>query len=241
MTYATIFSGIGGWEEGLNECGWTLKWQCEIDPYCKRKLRESYGVPVYGDITSLIRQPGLKSVDVLVGSPPCQPFSTIGKRAGKSDPRHLYPAFIECVDFLKPRWVLMEQVPAILTDDGGRSFGQYIGGLASIGFSLCWHSIPACTVGAPHERDRVWIIANSTGFTGFHESKLGATMERLSDKRATWWESNPWPETESKICTVDDGIIDRCIETERYGLAVIPQIPRIIGEAINEIESSLIS
>jgi len=160
MTYATTFSGIGGWELGLDQCGWELKWQCEREPWCQALLRERFGVPIYGDITTLCEN-NPEPVDVLIGSPPCQPFSVAGSQRGTSDERHLYPSFLRAVGFLKPRWVLMEQVPAILNLDGGRAFGQYVGGLAALGYDLVWHCIPACAVGAPHRRDRLWIIAHA--------------------------------------------------------------------------------
>jgi DNA (cytosine-5)-methyltransferase 1 len=162
MTYATTFSGIGGWELGLNACGWELQWQCEIDAWCRTLLNQRFGVPIYKDIRTICEH-NPTPIDALIGSPPCQPFSVAGKKSGTSDERHLYPAFLALVRHLKPRWVLMEQVPAILSSERGRAFGNYIAGLAALGYSLVWHCIPACAVGANHQRDRLWIIANLDG------------------------------------------------------------------------------
>lgn len=179
MTYATTFSGIGGWEIGLNACGWELKWQCECDPFCRTLLNERFGVPIYDDIRTVCGQ-NPPPVDALIGSPPCQPFSVAGKKRGASDERHLYPAFLGLVRHIKPRWVLMEQVPAILTIDRGRVFGSYLAGLAALGFDIVWHCIPACAVGAPHRRDRVWIMAHAQRAWGREQLRTNAEREPLS-------------------------------------------------------------
>jgi DNA (cytosine-5)-methyltransferase 1 len=162
ITYATTFSGIGGWELGLNACGWSLQWQCEREPFCRVLLNERFGVPIYDDIRTICES-NPPPVDVLIGSPPCQPFSVAGKKNGTADDRHLYPSFIRLVGQIKPRWVLMEQVPAILSIERGRAFGGYIAGLAAFGYSVVWHCVPACAVGANHQRDRIWIIAHAEG------------------------------------------------------------------------------
>jgi DNA (cytosine-5)-methyltransferase 1 len=109
VTYATTFSGIGGWELGLNACGWNLRWQCES--FCRTLLAERFGVPIHADIRTLADERP-EPVDALIGSPPCQPFSVAGAQRGTGDERHLYPSFIRAVGVLQPRWVLMEQVPA---------------------------------------------------------------------------------------------------------------------------------
>ncbi len=170
MRYATTFSGIGGWEIGLNACGWELAWQCEREPFCRTLLTERFGVPICRDIRHLVRWlEGMRHrgfdivVDVLVGSPPCQPFSVAGAQRGTADPRHLFPVFLGVVRFLQPTWILMEQVPAILSAEGGKAFEGYVGGLAALGYDLLWHCVPACAVGACHRRDRTWIIAHARG------------------------------------------------------------------------------
>lgn len=165
MTYAELFAGIGGWSVGLKPCGWELKWQCECDPFCCAVLRARFGVPIAPDIKQIAgwigEHPELAQVDAIVGSPPCPPFSVAGKKLGTSDARHLYPAFLESVRLLRPRYVLMEQVAGLLYDR--RTFGEYIGGLVEIGYCVLWHSIPACSVGADHARDRIWIVAHASG------------------------------------------------------------------------------
>ena len=319
MTYATTFSGIGGWELGLNACGWTLKWQCECEPFCRSLLSERFGVPIYDDIRTLVDEHPAR-VGALIGSPPCQPFSVAGAQRGTCDERHLYPSFLRAVGVLAPRWVLMEQVPAILSLDGGRAFGQYIGGLAALGYDLVWHCIPACAVGAPHRRDRLWIIAHSgsigcdlrsnferdnrdilspkrqsqeaeqegngwqsgLGEAGqvvanpllnqnigndkgrfFSESSRGcenvsnAKCDRQSRSRAFRDALDSAPSfkgqaikfgnggirqiwrTEPSMGRVANGIPARVDRLKGLGNAVIPQIPYIIGRAINQIEGEI--
>lgn len=245
MTYATTFSGIGGWELGLNACGWDLKWQCECDPFCRALLKERFGVPIYDDIRTICEH-NPAPVDALIGSPPCQPFSVAGPQDGTSDERHLYPAFLELVGAIKPRWVLMEQVPAILTDSDGGAFGQYVGGLAALGFHIVWHCIPACAIGADHVRDRVWIIAHSDSNRGqgqiagsdlgtFGQGRSGCSPDMLN----TRWRDRPLLGSpgESILCRKDDGVPNWSHRIKGIGNAVIPQIPHLIGQAINQIES----
>lgn len=254
FTYATTFSGIGGWELGLNACGWDLKWQCEREPYCRELLKDRFGVPIYDDIRTICEH-NPAPVDALIGSPPCQPFSQAGDLLGVSDERHLYPAFIDLVRFLKPRWVLMENVAGLLSDR--RAFGHYVGGLAALGFDCVWHSIPASAVGAPHRRDRVWIIANTRriarcirqgGINGRdivskqdgnrgtevrgEDWKLAAMVPGVyTGTPADWWRA------QSRVDRSVNGLPNRAHRLKGVGNAVIPQIPYIIGQAINQIES----
>lgn len=266
ITYATTFSGIGGWEIGLNACGWKLQWQCEINPFCREILKARFGVPIYDDITTIVQR-NPKRVDALIGSPPCQPFSIAGLRRGVGDARDLYPAFIDLVGYLRPQWVLMEQVAAILSLDGGRAFGGYVGGLAALGYHLIWHCIPAAAVGAPHRRDRLWIVAYSDGLWGSQPggsigqqwewpvdsckiAPLGHTnsagLERLRESGKCPGKWTAWEDGEISlgrdgkrriinpaVPLLAHGIPRRMERLSSTGNAVVPQIPYLIGRAIN--------
>jgi DNA (cytosine-5)-methyltransferase 1 len=251
MTYATTFSGIGGWELGLNACGWELKWQCEANPFCREYLSRTYGVPVYPDIRTICGERPAP-VDALIGSPPCQPFSVAGRQSGVCDERHLYPAFVELVAQIKPRWVLMEQVPNIIAIGDGAAWGEYLSGIARLGYDIVTHPIPACAVGANHRRVRLWIVAHATGQhsemriqhrrnpqagkgnfnesfrcqDSFQPSFVAADAEILQ----AWNSQLPEP----CLVTMDDGIPDTREWIEAYGNAVVPQIPYLIGQAINQ-------
>jgi len=268
ITYATTFSGIGGWEIGLNACGWKLQWQCEINPFCQRVLKARFGVPVYDDINTIIGH-NPKPVVALIGSPPCQPFSIAGERCGVADERHLYPAFIKLVGYLRPSWVLMEQVAAILSLDGGRAFGGYLSGLAALGYHLLWHCISASAVGAPHRRDRVWIVAYTDCPRGLQPvGSIGSERQRpLHGRQAApmgntdsaglegLWrppecagEWTAWAAGEISlgrdgkrriinptVPLLAHGVSHRMERLGSTGNAVVPQIPYLIGNAINSL------
>jgi DNA (cytosine-5)-methyltransferase 1 len=99
----------------------------------------------------------LEPVDLIAGGFPCQPFSNAGKRLGKEDDRWLWPEFARVIGELRPRYVLVENVPGLLAGHGG--MGAVLGDLAALGYDAEWDSIPASAVGAPHLRYRVWIVA----------------------------------------------------------------------------------
>ena len=157
-----LFSGIGGIELGLEQTGgFRTVWHSEIDPFCNEVLAAHWSnVPNLGDITK-IDWSTVEPVDLICGGVPCQPASVAGKRKGTEDERWLWPAFLDAVRALRPRLVLAENVPGLLTVSGGEPFGQILGSLASMGYDAEWAVFPASAVGAPHKRDRVWIVAHA--------------------------------------------------------------------------------
>lgn len=155
LTVGGLFSGIGGWELGLERAGMRVLWHCEADPFARRVLREHWPeVPCYEDLREL-RGADVEPVDVLCGGFPCQPVSRTGLRAAQADERWLWPEFARLVDELRPRYVLVENVPGLL--DGG--LGDVLRDLAACGFDAEWDCLPAGAFGAHHGRDRVWLVA----------------------------------------------------------------------------------
>jgi len=102
----------------------------------------------------------IKSVDLLTGGFPCQPFSVAGKREGRDDDRHLWPEMFRVIRDFKPSWIIAENVRGLLTIEGGMAFEQVCLDLESIGYTVQAFVIPACAINAPHRRDRVWICAH---------------------------------------------------------------------------------
>jgi DNA (cytosine-5)-methyltransferase 1 len=155
LTVGSLFSGIGGFDLGLERAGMKVIWQSEIDEFASRVLKKHWpDVPNLGDITK-VDWSKVERPDVICGGYPCQPFSTAGKRGGATDPRHLWPAMFNAICLLRPRYALMENVRGHLS----MGFGDVLADLASIGFDAEWQVIPAASVGAPHKRDRVFIVA----------------------------------------------------------------------------------
>ena len=156
LTVGSLFAGIGGFDLGLERAGFEITWQVEIDPYCQRVLAKHWPhVQRYGDIRA-IDWGTVEPVDLLCGGFPCQDISLAGKGVGLAGERSgLWFEYAKAIEVLKPRYVLIENVSALRS----RGLDQVLGSLAALGYDAEWHCIPACAVGAPHRRDRVWIIA----------------------------------------------------------------------------------
>jgi DNA (cytosine-5)-methyltransferase 1 len=156
MTVGSLFAGIGGFDLGLERAGMRIAWHSEIDPYACAVLRKHWPhVPNHGDIRN-VRAGAVEPVDVLCGGFPCQDISNAGKRAGIDGERSgLWGEYARVIGELRPRYVIVENVSALL----GRGIERVLGDLAALGFDAEWHCIPAAAVGAPHRRDRVWIVA----------------------------------------------------------------------------------
>ena len=157
-TVGSMFAGIGGIDIGLERVGFRTAWFCERDKFCQQVLAKHWpNVPCYDDVRELGE--GTPRVDVLAGGFPCQPISNAGKRLAQADERWLWPEVARLIRILRPRAVLLENVAALL----GRGFDDILGDLAASGYDAEWDCIPAAAVGAPHRRDRVFIIATRSG------------------------------------------------------------------------------
>lgn len=156
-----LFSGIGGFSLGLERTGGfkTVAF-CEIEPYPCQVLKKHWPeVPIYGDIRELtadrLAADGI-AVDAICGGFPCQDISTAGKGAGIEGERSgLWREYARLIGELRPKYVFVENVSALLS----RGLDRVLGDLASLGYDAEWHCIPASAVGAPHRRDRLWIVA----------------------------------------------------------------------------------
>ena len=173
-----LFSGIGGFSLGLERAGMTTAAFCEIEPFCRAVLAKHWpGVPIYDDVRTLtgerLAADGI-SVDVICGGFPCQDISLAGRGAGLSGERSgLWFQYHRIISEVRPRWVVIENVPALRS----RGLDVVLGGLATLGYDAEWHLIPASAIGAPHQRDRVWILAypalGGWGEHGHERSKVG--------------------------------------------------------------------
>jgi DNA (cytosine-5)-methyltransferase 1 len=157
LTVGSLFSGIGGFDLGLERAGMTISWQVENHDYARKILGKHWPkVPCHYDIKAIDWQ-DIPNVDLVCGGFPCQPFSVAGKRAGKADDRYLWPEVVRCLDILRPTWFLGENVPGIIN----LALDQVCADLEGLDYQVWPVCLPACAVDAPHLRQRIWIVAHT--------------------------------------------------------------------------------
>ncbi len=162
LTVGSLFSGIGGIDLGLKRAGFEIVWQVEINEYRQKVLAKRFPNAVrYGDIRTVGKH-NLPAVDLLVGGFPCQPHSLAGSRKASEDERDLWGEFYRVICEIRPAWVLAENVPGLLSSEDGRFFGGILRDLAALRYDAEWQCIPAAALGAPHIRERVFIVAYPT-------------------------------------------------------------------------------
>ena len=167
MTHLSLFSGIGGLDIAAEMAGFHTVGQCEFADYPYKVLEKHWpDVPRWRDVhdltaTDFTARTGLRTVDCISGGFPCQPHSVAGKRKASADERDLWPEFRRVVCEIKPRWVVAENVPGLLSSDDGRFFRNILRDFADMGFNVGWATISAASVGAIHRRERMAIVANS--------------------------------------------------------------------------------
>lgn len=163
MTIGSLFSGIGGFDLGFERAGYDVRWQIEIDDYANRVLAKHWpNVRRYRDVREC-GAANLEPVDVVIGGFPCQDISFAGFGAGLDGERSgLWAEYRRIVGELRPRYVVVENVAALLD----RGIGRVLGDLATLGFNAEWSTLSACGVGLPHMRQRLFIVAYANGEHG---------------------------------------------------------------------------
>lgn len=238
MKFGSLFSGIGGMDLGLEQAGMSCAWQVEIDEFCQRVLTKHWpNVPKYQDVRECGKH-NLEQVDLIAGGFPCQDLSIAGKGAGIDGQRSgLWAEFIRIVRELRPRYVLVENVAALL----GRGMGRVLGDLAQSGYDAEWQSLRAREFGALHLRERIFIIAHTreTRTARFFAGEISRVAEfswckdvrRVEDLRER--SSVPSPLFRGSR----DGLPDWMDRVGAIGNAVIPPIARWIGRQIIEADA----
>lgn len=253
MRFVSLFSGIGGIDLGLERAGMECVAQVENDPWCNQILEKHWpNTPRWQDIHDLDPKE-LPDHDLIAGGFPCQPVSLAGARLAQDDPRWLWPEFFRIVRVVRPRYVLVENVPGLAS----AGMGDVLGDLASCGYDTEWQSLPAAFVGAPHLRWRVFIVAHPAKLLGYgsanvyggehHKSAreprgsgvrsrtMGHTCQPSADAYAStsrprsatgesgWWSIEP------DVGRVADGVPQRVDRLRGLGNAVVPQVAELVG------------
>lgn len=169
ITHAPLFAGINGFGVAADWMGWHQPFHCEIDPWCQTVLQYYWpNSQPYYDIKQTDFTIWRNRIDILTGGFPCQPYSAAGSRKGTEDDRHLWPEMLRAIREIQPPIVVAENVRGLVNWDRGMVFEQVQIDLENEGYEVTPFLLPAASVGAPHERYRVWFVGHSKKF-GWNE------------------------------------------------------------------------
>jgi len=159
MNYLSVCSGIEAATCAWHDLGWNPVGFSEIEPFPSAVLKHHYpSVPNLGDMTKY-KEWNLDSIGLLVGGTPCQSFSVAGLRKGLEDPRgNLALTYVGILDKFRPKWCIWENVPGVLSSNGGRDFGSFLGALAELGYGFAYRVLDAQNFGVPQRRRRVFVV-----------------------------------------------------------------------------------
>ena len=182
MRYISLFSGIEAASVAWGPLGWEPVAFSEIEPFCCRVLEERFPeVPNLGDVSAIDWSGYEGSVDVVVGGSPCQAFSVAGRREGLMDARgRLMLEYVRAVREIRPRWVLWENVPGVLSQDKGEAFATLQDELEQCGYSLAWRTLDAQFFGVAQRRRRVFLVGHPD---------LGRAAAVLFERESLRWDS----------------------------------------------------
>lgn len=266
LTHGALFAGIGGFDLGFERAGIKTLWQVELNDYCRKVLAKNFpnAERFYSVTTSGEHDWVLPKVDIVSGGFPCQDISVAGKGAGINGKRSgLWSEYARLVGELRPKYIVVENVAALLA----RGMGRVLGDLAALGYDAEWECLRASDFGAPHRRERIWIVAypqsernsewckdgergepaRELGRSGLckdipnsHGERRGDTSQRHPAIR---FFSGPYPlgenwSVEPDVGRVANGVPSTVDRLKGLGNAIVPQIAEWIGRRIVEIENA---
>jgi DNA (cytosine-5)-methyltransferase 1 len=225
-----LFSGIGGFSLGLERTGGfeTVAF-CEIEEYPRHILAKHWpGVPCFEDVTTAEFEP-IGTVDLVTAGFPCQDISTAGKRAGLTGSNSsLFWFVLRTLCMVGRPRVLLENVAALLD----RGMGSVLGALATFGYDAEWHCIPASAIGAPHRRDRVWIVADAQRDEQPRQEPCVGPFGRMGRiEQSVAWDGG-WQAALSALRGMDDGLSRSVDRTDTLRNSVVPQVVTLIGQEL---------
>lgn len=249
MNHLSLFSGIGGIDLAAHWSGMQTVAFVEKNKFCQQVLAKHWpNVPIFDDVKTLTKDDISESIDIISGGFPCQPFSVAGKQLGGEDDRYLWPEFARLIEEFRPSWIVGENVVGIIE----LALDYVLADLERIGYSSRTFVIPACAVGAKHERQRVFIV-------GFNPDRSYANRKRNVRKQSYDIEKRKGKENiqerhqwQHELGAVNDaqkfttyagamrelhGIPQRMDRLKSLGNAVVPQQIYPIMKAIMEVEA----
>jgi DNA (cytosine-5)-methyltransferase 1 len=258
MRELSLFSGAGGGLLGTYLLGWKHIGYVEFNDYCQRVIRQRIidgilpNAPIFGDVRTFISDGYAASyqgmVDVITGGFPCQPFSVAGKRAGAGDPRNMWPATRDCVRIVRPRHCFFENVPGLLNSG---YFGTIVRDLAQGGYCVRWRILSAAELGAPHKRDRLWIVAHAEIGKDRRiqqpriRTNIGAGSKDVADAQSIYVQRHPhgqgqrqlgrssWWAVEPDVGRVANGMASRVDRLKALGNGQVAAVARAAWELLS--------
>jgi DNA (cytosine-5)-methyltransferase 1 len=234
LTHLSLFTGIGGIDLAAEAAGFETIAQVEKDEFCRKVLEKHWpGVPRFDDIRTVtgdtLRSAGIGRPTLVSGGFPCQPFSSAGLKRGTADDRFLWPEMFRLVSELRPDWVLAENVAGFV----GMALEGCAADLEGVGYTVRAFMVPACAVGAPHRRDRIFVVAHA-------EQGRRAQLRHLGRARRVpqlpAWDAEGKGVPEPGLRGVADGVPGRVDRLNALGNAVMPQQAYPFLQAIADVE-----
>lgn len=232
MRELSLFSGAGGGLYGSKLLDWSTIGYVEFNEYCQKVIAQRIedGIfdraPIFTDVREFVKSGAARAyrgfVDVVSGGFPCQPFSVAGKREASNDERDMWPATMDVIKAVEPPVVFLENVPGLLSatvdDESGRPvhyFGAILRDLAKSGYDVKWCVLGAGDVGAPHRRNRLWILA-ALPHAHSSQRERDSKPERIPEKHpyfsgGSWWAAEP------ALGRVHNGVANRCNRLKAIG------------------------
>jgi DNA (cytosine-5)-methyltransferase 1 len=246
MKELSLFTGAGGGVYGTKLLGWKTIGYVEFDDYCQQIIaaRIKDGIfdyaPIFTDIRAFSVEYAAKYsglVDVITAGFPCQPFSTAGKQKADADERNMWPFTLQVIKSVQPQWCLLENVPGLLGRH--RYFETILKDLSEAGYDASWTCISAQGVGAPHKRNRLWIVAMANAASYGLEGSNGSICRKQGKAKRVFPESfrsscrvGEWWEVEPSMGRVADGVANRSNRLKALGNG---QVPGVVREAWHEL------